>query len=349
MKDSKLIMVDIKSNSVPTFNELVEFISQMPSIDAEAISLVKQRNERLLKPTGSLGIVEDIVEWVAGWQGSYPPKVNNITLSIFVSNHGTADTHKISPYPTSVTEALVKSFRSDHAVINQICKTHNVGLQVFDLALEMPTKNITENSAMTETDCITTILYGREALATSPDIICLGEAGIGNTTIASSICAALYGGNTSDWVGIGTGADKEMIKTKIEVIEKSLKLHKSREPMKILQCFGGREFAAIFGAILAARFERIPVILDGFPVCTAAAILHAISSDALDHCYVSHLSSEPGHERLLERINKKPLVDFKMRLGEGSGAAMVAPIFQSSVNIHNNTSTFEESSVPNKS
>ena len=107
----------------------------------------------------------------------------------------------------------------------------------------------------------------------------------------------------------------------IEVIEKSLKLHESREPMKILQCFGGREFAAIFGAILAARFERIPVILDGFPVCAAAALLHAISSDALDHCYVSHLSSEPGHERLLERINKKPLVDFKMRLGEGSGAA----------------------------
>ena len=164
-------MVDIKSNSVPTFNELVEFISQMPSIDTEAVSLVRQRNEKLLKPSGSLGIVEDIVEWVAGWQGSYPPKVNNITLSIFVSNHGTADTHKISPYPTTVTEALVKSFRSDHAVINQIWKTHNVGLQVFDLALEMPTKNITENAAMTENDCITTILYGREALDTSPDII----------------------------------------------------------------------------------------------------------------------------------------------------------------------------------
>ena len=342
-------MIDIKSNSVPTFNELVEFISQMPSIDVEAINLVKKRDGQLLKPHGSLGMVEDITEWVAGWQGAYPPKADNITLSIFVSNHGTAEAYKISPYPTSVTEALVKSFRSDHAVVNQICKTHNIGLQVFDLALEMPTGNITEYAAMTETDCVTTILYGREALATSPDIICLGEAGIGNTTIASAICAALYGGNVSDWVGIGTGADQKMIKTKIEVIEKSLKLHESREPLEILQCFGGREFAAIFGAILAARFERIPVILDGFPVCAAAALLHAVSADALDHCYVSHLSSEPGHEKLLERINKRPIIDLKMRLGEGSGAALVAPIFQSSVNIHNNTSTFDESSVPNKS
>ena len=102
-------MVDIKSNSVPTFNELVEFISQMPSIDAEAVSLVRQRNEKLLKPSGSLGIVEDIVEWVAGWQGSYPPKVNNITLSIFVSNHGTADTHKISPYPTTVQYPIISN------------------------------------------------------------------------------------------------------------------------------------------------------------------------------------------------------------------------------------------------
>ncbi len=346
--DAKLVMIDIKSNSVPTFNELVEFISQMPSIDTEAVNLVREKDARLLKPSGSLGKVEDIAEWVAGWQGAYPPKAENITLSIFVSNHGTADEHRISPYPTSVTEALVKSFRSDDAVVNQVCKTHNIGLQVFDLALEMPTKDITKYAAMTETDCITTILYGREAVATNPDILCLGEAGIGNTTIASAICAALYGGNISDWVGMGTGADIKMLKNKIAVIEKSLELHTNRDPLSILQCFGGREFAAIVGAILAARFERIPVILDGFPVCAAAAILHAISPNALDHCYVSHLSSESGHEKLLECIKKKPIVDFKMRLGEGSGAAIVAPIFQSSINIHNNTSTFEDSSVPNR-
>ena len=341
-------MIDIKANSVPTFNELVQFINEMPKIDQEAIDLVRKRDQSLLKPNGSLGVLEELVEWVAGWQGSYPPRVDNLSLSIFISNHETANNHAISPFPTSVTEALVKSFRSDHAVGNQICKTHNIGLQVFDLAIEMPTNDITLAPAMLENDCITTILYGREALSSNPDILCLGDAGIGNTTISSAICSALYGGEIDEWVGPGTGASQEMIQKKIEVIKKSQKIHPNRDPFEILRCFGGREFAAILGAILAARFERVPVVLDGFPVCAAAAILHSISPNSIDHCYIGHRSAEPGHSKLLAKINKIPLIDLKMRLGEGSGAAMAIPIIMSAVNIHNNTSTFEEANVPNQ-
>jgi nicotinate-nucleotide--dimethylbenzimidazole phosphoribosyltransferase len=341
------MVIDIKANSVPTFNELVKFINEMPNIDEEAVELVRKRDSNLLKPSGSLGLLEELVEWVSGWQGSYPPRIDNLSLSIFVSNHGTATNHRISPFPTSVTEALVKSFRAEHAVVNQICKTHNIGLQVFDLAIEVPTNDITKEPAMLENDCITTILFGREALSSNPDILCLGDAGIGNTTIASAICSALYGEDVEEWVGSGTGADQEMIEKKIEVIKKSLITHKNREPFQILRCFGGREFAAIAGAIIAARFERVPVILDGFPVCAAAAILYEISPSSIDHCYVGHRSAELGHSKLLEKINKTPLIDFKMRLGEGSGAAMAMPIIMSAINIHNNTSTFEEADVPN--
>tara|TARA_Y100000590_G_scaffold467150_1_gene645000 strand:- start:4581 stop:5609 length:1029 start_codon:yes stop_codon:yes gene_type:complete len=341
-------MINIKTNSLPTFNELVDFITEMPKIDQDAVNMAKDRDKRLLKPPGSLGELEEIVLWAAGWQGTYPPKIDNISVAIFVSNHGTAINHRISPYPTAVTGQLLKSWRSESAVINQICKTHNIGLQVFDLAVEEPTQDITIAPAMTSKDCITTILYGREAIASNPDIICLGEGGIGNTTIASAICAALYGGDLKDWVGPGTGADQNMIKKKIEVIEKSLNFHKSRLPLEVLRCFGGREFAGIVGAILAARFERVPVILDGFPVCAAAAILNEILPSSLDHCYVAHKSREPGHKKLLQKLGKKPLLDLQMSLGEGSGAALAVPLITSAINIHNNTSTFQDAEVQDR-
>jgi len=341
-------MNNIQAKSLPSFNDIINFFDNLPDVDQNCIDNVRLRDKDLLKPKNSLGRLEDLVEWCSGWQARYPPSAENNMVAIFASTHGVTS-NAISPYPISVTEEMVNSFKSGYAAINQICKINDTGLQVFDLAIENPTGDISKEEAMSEKDCISSILYGREAIASSPDILCLGEMGIGNTTIASCMCVALYGGNVSDWVGSGTGADEEMIERKIKVIEKALKLHKNRNPLEILRCMGGREFAAIFGAIMASRFERVPVILDGFPVCAAAAIMHKISPGSIDHCIVGHLSGEKGHHKLLENIEKKPILDLNMKLGEASGAAISLQILITAINIHNQMATFDEAKVTNKS
>jgi nicotinate-nucleotide--dimethylbenzimidazole phosphoribosyltransferase len=341
-------MNNIKPKSLPSFNDIINFFDNLPDVDQNSIDNVRLRDKDLLKPKKSLGRLEDLVEWCSGWQARYPPSAENNMVAIFASTHGVT-ANSISPYPSSVTEEMVNSFKSGYAAINQICKIHDTGLQVFDLAIEIPTGDISKEDAMSEKDCISAILYGREAISSAPDVLCLGEMGIGNTTVASCICAALYGGDVSDWVGSGTGADKQMMERKVQVIEKALKLHKNRDPLEILRCMGGREFSAIFGAIMASRFERIPVILDGFPVCAAAAVMHEISPGSLDHCIVGHLSDEKGHRRLLKNIGKKPILDLNMKLGEASGAAISLQILITALNIHNHMATFDEAKVSNKS
>jgi nicotinate-nucleotide--dimethylbenzimidazole phosphoribosyltransferase len=174
--------------------------------------------------------------------------------------------------------------------------------------------------------------------------------GIGNTTASAAICHALYGGEAADWVGPGTGVEGDALTNKIRVVKESVILHKAvlTDGLEILRCFGGREMAAICGAIISARFSRIPVLLDGYVTCAAAAVLHAMDEHALDHCVVAHVSAEPGHRRLLEKLGKIPLFDFGMRLGEGSGAALAIGILRSAVACHTGMATFEEAAVSNK-
>ncbi|MGH6835989.1 MAG: nicotinate-nucleotide--dimethylbenzimidazole phosphoribosyltransferase, partial [Methylocella sp.] len=233
------------------------------------------------------------------------------------------------------------------AAINQICAAHGLGLKVFDLALDVPAQDITEAPALKEKEAAATFAFGMEAIAGGIDLLCLGEMGIGNTTVAAAIYHALYGGAAADWVGRGTGIDDRGLVRKIAAVEAAVARHREHlsDPLEVMRRLGGREIAAIAGAIIAARMEHIPVILDGYVVCSAAAILHALDPRALDHCMAAHVAAEGGHGDVLRRLNKKPLLDLGLRLGEGTGAALAFGIIKAAVACHTGMATFAEAKV----
>jgi nicotinate-nucleotide--dimethylbenzimidazole phosphoribosyltransferase len=171
--------------------------------------------------------------------------------------------------------------------------------------------------------------------------------GIGNTASAAALCAGLFGGPAADWVGPGTGVGGAALRRKIEIVDEALARHRPQagDPFDVLRRLGGLELAAIAGAVMAARLARVPVVLDGFACTAAAAVLFAADPRALDHCLVAHRSAEPGHARLLERLGKSPLLDFGMRLGEGSGATLAVGIVKAAAECHAGMATFAEAGV----
>ena len=308
-----------------------------------------ERQKLLTKPEGSLGRLEDIAVWLASWQGLARPKLDLCQTIVFAGNHGIA-AKGVSAFPSAVTEQMVANFQNGGAAINQLCESAGSNLDVHALDLDEATADFSEKAAMSPEVCLEAINKGISAVNPDADIIALGEMGIGNTTAAAAMCCGLFGGDTSLWVGRGTGVDDTTLALKAALIRTALILHGNRltDPALVLCCLGGRELAALLGATLSARYHRIPVILDGF-VCTAAAApLAALADGALDHCIVGHSSVEPGHKRLLEKLGKRAIVDLDMRLGEGSGAALALGIVRSAVAVHNGMATFAEAGVSDR-
>ncbi|WP_298422568.1 nicotinate-nucleotide--dimethylbenzimidazole phosphoribosyltransferase [Rhodoblastus sp.] len=331
------------------FEAFRALLAQMPQGAAEAVAAVRARDAQLTKPPGALGRLEDIVEWLAAWQDRPEPTLDRPTVVVFAANHGVV-AQGVSPYPASVTEQMLKNFSAGGAAVNQICAIHGAGLKVFELALNVPTKDITEAPAMEPRECAATLAYGMEAIAGGADLLALGEMGIGNTTVAAAIYHALYGGEAEDWVGRGTGVDDAGLKRKADAVRRAVALHKDfiDDPFELLRRLGGREIAAMVGAILAARMERTPVLLDGYVVCAAAAILHALDPSSLDHCLAGHVSAEGAHAQVLQKLGKKPLLDLGMRLGEGSGAALAIGLAKAALACHKDMATFASAGVDNK-
>ena len=333
------------TNGLP-FDDIRDLFTRLPPMDTEAVDAIRARDAQLTKPPGSLGRLETLVEWLGAVQGTPTPAVLRPLVAVFAGNHGVV-AQGVSPFPSSVTRSMVANFAAGGAAINQICATHGLGLKVFELALDIPTKDITQEAAMDEAACAATMAFGMEALAGGTDLLCLGEMGIGNTTVAAALYHALYGGAAADWVGRGTGVDEAGLARKVAAVERAVALHRAEtdDPLELLRRLGGREVAAIAGAILAARSQRVPVILDGYVVCSAAAVLHALSPGVLDHCIAGHLSAEGAHAAVLERLGKPPLLSLGMRLGEGSGAALAAGIVKAALACHTDMATFAEAGV----
>ncbi len=330
------------------FDDFRALLNNLPGPDTPALAAAKARDAALTKPPGALGRLEEIAMWLAAWSGR-APAVNNPLVAIFAGNHGVTK-QGVSPFPSEVTQQMVANFTAGGAAINQICQVNNLSLKVFELALETPTGDITEEAALSERDCAATMAFGMEALSGGNDLLAIGEMGIGNTTIAAAIFYALYGGTAEDWVGPGTGAEGEGLKRKIAAVEKAIALHKDHlsDPLEVLRRVGGREIAAMAGAILAARMQKVPVLIDGYVATAAAAILKAANPSALDHCLIGHVSAEPGHLRAIEKLGKTPLLALGMRLGEGSGAALAAGIVKAAAACHSGMATFESAGVSNK-
>ncbi len=306
------------------FDDFRRLLTGLPKGNAAAGDRVRVQFARADKPRGSLGRLEDIAAWQATWTGR-PPAVNKPLVAVFAGNHGVAR-HGISPRPVEATAQAVELCAAGGAAINQICLAYDLGLKVFDLALHLPTADIIEDAALDERGCAATMAFGMEAIAGGADLLCIGDLGVGNSTVAAAMLAALYGGNGADWVGPGSGADAAMVARKAEIVDAALAFHcdNLNDPLEVLRRVGGREFAAIAGAIVAARMEKIPVILDGFAAIAAAAVLHAANSAALDHCLVAHLPAEAGQRAAVEKLGLTPLLDIGLAHGEGAGAALAA-------------------------
>lgn len=329
------------------FQTLAEFralLATLPAPDAAAIAAAEARNGQLTKPPGALGRLEGLAVWMGSWQGTDKPRAARPQIAIFAGNHGVA-ARGVSAFPPEVTVQMVANFAHGGAAINQLAKTFGARLDVHALDLDRPTADFTEGPAMSEAEVVAALRKGWEAVDPAADLFVAGEMGIGNTTVAAALAAALFGG--TGWAGRGTGVDDAGLARKEAVVAAGLARHAGvlGDPLQVLQCLGGREIAAMTGAIARARIERVPVILDGFITCAAAAVLAQTRPGALDHCVAGHVSAEGAHGRLLAHLGKEPLLSLGLRLGEGSGAALAIGLVQGAVACHSGMATFAEAGV----
>ena len=316
----------------------------LPSYDDAAAEAARARQMELTKPPGSLGRLEDLAEFLAGWQGRARPAIERAQALVFAGNHGVC-AQGVNPFPQEVTAQMVANFERGGAAINQLCVLNGAELSVVALDLDRPTADVTQAPAMTEAETLEAMRRGAAAVDPDADVLILGEMGIGNSTIAAALAHAVFGGDAKAWVGRGTGSDTPAIAHKAEVVARAVALHEGATGLQILAALGGREQAAICGAVIAARLARIPVLLDGF-ICTAAvAPLHAARPGLLDHCLIGHASAEPGHRGMTEAMGKRPILDLGMALGEGSGAALALGVLRGALACHNGMATFAEAGV----
>ncbi|GHF51107.1 nicotinate-nucleotide--dimethylbenzimidazole phosphoribosyltransferase [Seohaeicola zhoushanensis] len=332
---------------LPDFSDLAGFrklLADLPGADAAATEGAQARNGQLTKPPGALGRLEELAIWYAGWRGNPRPEIAAPQVIVFAGNHGVARLG-VSAFPPAVTAQMVANFCAGGAAINQLARLAGARIDIHALDLDRPTADFTREPAMSEAECAAALKTGWEAVDPQADLLVVGEMGIANTTAASALANALFGGAAEDWTGRGTGVEGDALTAKTRVVADGVKRHFGGDGIELLARLGGREIAAMAGAIAAARMLRIPVILDGFICCAAAACLRAVNPAMLDHAVAGHQSAESGHAALLERIGKAPLLALGLRLGEGTGAALAIQVLKGAVACHSGMATFAEAGV----
>ncbi|SEG42773.1 nicotinate-nucleotide-dimethylbenzimidazole phosphoribosyltransferase [Thalassococcus halodurans] len=331
-------------SDITSLEAVAALAETLPAADAGAINVATERQNSLTKPMGALGRLEELAIFMAGWQETDRPSIKRAQAVVFAGNHGVC-AQGVNPFPQEVTAQMVANFEHGGAAINQLCRANGADLSVIAIDLDTPTNDITQGAAMSEAETLDAMCRGAEAVDADASVLVLGEMGIGNSTIAAALAMAAFGGDAKDWVGRGTGSDDAGVNRKVDAITRACAANSDASGLALLSAVGGREQAAICGAVLQARALRIPVILDGF-ICTAATTpLFAADPRFLDHCVVGHVSREPGHARLLDALNKQPVLSLDMALGEGSGAAVALGILRSALECHNGMATFAEAGV----
>lgn len=339
----------VKTLRLDDAGALARALGSLPGAAQESRDQAAARQAELTKPPGSLGRLEDLALWLAGWQRRAVPRLDAVHCLVFAGNHGVAR-RGVSAYPADVTAQMVRNFESGGAAINQLCRLGDAALRVVPLDLSTPTSDLATEDAMSDAECAAAMQVGADAVPDECDLLLLGEMGIGNTTPAAALSLATFGGTAADWVGRGTGVDDDALNRKRGVVEEAANrvAGAERTAFARLRQLGGRELAAIAGAVVAARHRSVPVLLDGFVATAAAAPLEAERPGALDHTRVSHVSAESGHPRLAAKLEKRPLLDLDMRLGEASGAAVALLLLRAAVVTHAGMATFGEAGVSNR-
>jgi nicotinate-nucleotide--dimethylbenzimidazole phosphoribosyltransferase len=332
------------------------------------------RQNRLTKPPQSLGRLEEIACRIAAIQRTLSPAVDHKSLMVFAADHGVTE-EGVSPYPAEVTAQMVANFLRGGAAINALAKTAGAQLVIVDAGVKSPipvvkgsnsqmrfiqepvrkgSRNLAKEPALTADETITALRLGYdltlEAKEAGVNLIGIGEMGIGNTTAAAAVTAALTGLPAAAVTGRGTGADDRILATKTSVVEQALRLHApdANDPLRILQTMGGLELAGLAGVCLGAAASRIAVVSDGFIATAGAALAVRLCPASADYMIAAHLSAEPGHAPLLGIIQQKPLLDLNMRLGEGTGAALAMTIIDAAVRAFTEMATFEAAGVSNR-
>ncbi|MBL8701527.1 MAG: nicotinate-nucleotide--dimethylbenzimidazole phosphoribosyltransferase [Alphaproteobacteria bacterium] len=327
--------------------EIRRLVADLPGPDLATRTKAVARESTLTKPPGALGRLEALAEWMSTWQGKHPPQLRRPRIAVFAGNHGIA-ARGVSAYPPAVTGQMVRNFIAGGAAVNQICRSVDADLRVYEMSLETPTADFTIEPAMSDEECARAMAYGMMAVESGIDLLAVGEMGIANTTAGAALCHALFGGTPADWTGPGTGVAGDALQRKQAVVAAGVARHAAEaggDGLEILRRLGGYELAAIAGAVIAARLARVPVLLDGYTATAAAATLTRLDPRLLDHCQVGHLSAEPAHARLCAQLGLRPLLDLGMRLGEGSGAALAVAILRAAVECHAGMATFGDAGV----
>jgi nicotinate-nucleotide--dimethylbenzimidazole phosphoribosyltransferase len=317
-------------------------IEGVPGPDLLARQAVADRAGRVLRPPGAWARLDDVAAWLAGWQRTDCPTVRRPLLLLAAGDHGVVR-RGVSAFPSDITRAMLDAFRAGVATATVVAAEVGAGVRLVDAGVGAPTGDITVEPALDRERFVELVELGRDTVAELDcDLLVLGEMGIGNTTAAAAVAAALFDGPIDRWVGTGSGVDTEGLMRKREAVETAVRRIEGADPAEVLRQVGGSELAVLAGACLQARLRSIPVLLDGYVVTAAVAPLAALAPSALDHCLAAHLSPEPGHALLLEALGLVPLLDLGLRLGEGSGALAAVPLVRMAAAAVVEVATFEE-------
>ena len=348
--------------------KLIQNFKQIKRLNKEWLIKAQARLDSQTRPQGSLGHLEEAIVRLVAIQQRSEITLQKKRIFIFASDHGVEE-ESVSCYPREVTKAMVLNFLNGGATINSLARHINADVKVVDMGVDgefeehsnlihakirKGTGNIKKEEAMTEGDLFNALQTGWDLIEMAKkdgvDIIGLGEMGIGNTTSAAAIIAAILKCPAKDVTGRGTGINNNALEHKIKVIDQAIKLHKDQvsSPLAVLQKLGGFEIAAMTGAILACAYFSMAVVVDGVVVAASTLIAQRLNVQSLEYVFLAHQSQERGHHFVIEALNQKPLLNLSMRLGEASGAALAINILDAAVKIYNEVATFEEAEVANK-
>ncbi len=340
-------------------------LSIIKPLDEAAMVQARARQDRLTKPPGSLGRLEELSIQLAGIQGKSPPQIRHKGIIVMAGDHGVVD-EKVGNWPQEVTAQMVYNFLRGGAGINVIARQTGVRITVVDMGVASElepnqqlisrkvapgTRNIALGPAMTNEQAIAAIETGikvvNDEIAKGLDIVGTGDMGIGNTTPSSAICAVMTGRPVAEVTGRGTGITDEQLAHKVEVIERALAVNHPdpKKPLEVLAKIGGFEIGGLAGVMLGAAAQRVAVVIDGFISGAAALIATALSPGLKDYLIAAHVSAEAGHRLLLKHLGLKPLLDLEMRLGEGTGAALGIFLSETAARVLAEMATFGEAGV----
>ena len=349
-------------------DRLQETIAKIKKPDLGLMKQVQARLDSLTKPRGSLGRLEELAKQIVSITANLSPRIEKKAIIIMTADHGVVE-EGISAYPGEVTPQMVYNFLNDGAAINVLARHIGAEVLVVDVGvaadfqehqslmlekIDYGTKNMVKGPAMTDEQAVKSLEVGIEAaeemIKKGYDIIATGDMGIGNTTASSAIAAVICRTDVESVTSYGTGIDDRCLENKINVIKKAISVNKpdAADGIDVLSKVGGFEIGGIAGIILGCASGRTPVVIDGFISGAGALIAAAISPDSTNYMIASHCSSEKGHRIVLDRLGLKPLFDFDMRLGEGTGAAIGISIIEASVKILNEMATFSQAGVSEK-